>query len=399
MVKTKTSVVAFDARYINDRYHGIGRHAYSVLDALTKLDTGRRYVAFYHPAYPNTRFDLAALAERANLELRAVDLPLYTPREQVMWPRLLAHDAVDIFHSPYVLLPLLAPVKSIMTVHDLIFERYPAYRPQGMLRHFYQPVTRMGIRKAKCVFTVSEATSIDMQDFYQVEQARVRVIGNAYDPLFKPVEDPGRVAEVRDRYNLPTHFILTVGAGRPHKNVEVLVDAFAQLVATLDMPELKLVAVGELDRRFPDRVGEHIQAHEIEARVIRPGMIHERDLPVVYSMADVFVQPSLVEGFGLPPLEAMACGTPVVTSNAAAVVEVVGDAALTFDGQDAGQLAEFLRRVLLDEALHSALRERGKAHATAFTWERVGRKVLAAYDDLEKLDAHTVRKELAGIEA
>jgi glycosyltransferase involved in cell wall biosynthesis len=204
---------------------------------------------------------------------------------------------------------------------------------------------------------------------------------------------------VRERYDLPEHFILTVGAGRPHKNVEVLVDAFAQLVGTSDLPALKLVAVGELDRRFPDRVGEHIQAHKIEARVIRPGMIHERDLPVVYSMADVFVQPSLVEGFGLPPLEAMACGTLVVTSNAAAVAEVVGDAALTFDGRDVGQLAELLRRVLTDNALQSTLRERGKARAATFTWERVGRKVLAAYDDLERVDGHMTHKEVVGVEA
>ncbi len=382
MKTTTNGTVAFDARYINDKYHGIGRHAYNLLDILTELDTKRRYLAYYNPDYPNTRFDLSRLQQRSNLEMRPVHLPLYSPREQLVWPWLLARDRVDIFHSPYVLLPLLAPVKSIMTVHDLIFERYPAYRPHGILQRFYQPVTRLGIRKARCVLTVSEATGQDMQAFYHVDKKRIRVIGNALDPLFKPEHDPQKIAAVRARYNLPQHFILTVGAGRPHKNVELLVDAFAHLTA---LPETKLVAVGELDKRFPDSVGACIAANDIAQRVLRPGMIRESDLPVVYSLADIFVFPSLVEGFGLPPLEAMACGTPVVASDIPAVAEVVADAALTFDGRDARQLAAILNMLLTDTTLQATLRERGLKRAATFTWERVGRETLNAYDLLDSM--------------
>jgi glycosyltransferase involved in cell wall biosynthesis len=375
-----TTVVAFDARYINDKYHGIGRHAYNLLDILTRMDTDRRYLAYYHPEYLNTRFDLSHLQQRPNLEFRPVHLPLYSPREPLAWPGLLVRDGVDIFHSPYVLLPLLAPVKSIMTVHDLIFERYPAYRPRGVLQRFYQPVTRLGLQKARAVLTVSEATAVDMQAFYHVAEKRIRVIGNAIDPLFRPEHDAQKIAEVRARYNLPQHFILTVGAGRPHKNVEVLVDAFAHLV---EWPEMKLVAVGELDTRFPDSVGARIATYDIADRVLRPGMIRESDLPVVYGLADIFVFPSLIEGFGLPPLEAMACGTPVVTSDTPAIAEVVADAALTFDGRNARQLAAILHMLLTDVRLQSALRERGLKRASTFSWERVGRETLNAYDLLE----------------
>src|SRR5215472_16527494 len=119
---TTIRTVAFDARYVNDRYHGIGRHAYNLLDALTRLDSDRRYLVYYHPDYRNARFDIEKLKERSNIELRPIRLPLYLPSEQLIWPTLLARAQADLFHSPYVVLPLLARIKSAMTVHDLILE-------------------------------------------------------------------------------------------------------------------------------------------------------------------------------------------------------------------------------------------------------------------------------------
>lgn len=372
--------VAFDARYINDRFHGIGRHAYNLLDALTRLDLDRRYVAYVHPNAPNSRFNIDVLRERPNVELRQIRLPLYLPGEQVMWPFLLKHARADIFHSPYVVLPLLARVRSVMTIHDLIFEHYPEYRPRSHLQRFYQPVTHLCIRRADLVLSVSESTSRDIQAYYGVNSARVHVIGNAVDPTFRRESDPARLAAVRERYCLPERFILTVGAGRPHKNVETLVDAFARLDPSLAPT---LVIGGELDPRFPDGVGARIHAHSIASRVVRLDKIRESDLPVVYSLADVFVFPSLAEGFGLPPLEAMACGTPVLASTAPAVSEAVGDAALTFDPHDPEQLADALHSALADAGLRRTLSRRGFERVRALTWERVARETLRAYASLE----------------
>src|SRR6266699_2598282 len=207
---TAIRTVAFDARYLNDRYHGIGRHAYNLLDALTRLDPDRRYLAYYHPGYRNTRFNMEKLKERSNIELRPIWLPLYLPSEQLVWPLLLARARADIFHSPYVVLPLLAPIRSVMTVHDLIFERHPEYRPRSYLQRFYRPITQLGIRRADLVLTVSEATSRDVQAYYRVNRTSIHVIGNAVDPAFQRESDPVRLAAVRERYGLPERFILTV---------------------------------------------------------------------------------------------------------------------------------------------------------------------------------------------
>ncbi len=392
MKSTTIKTVAFDARYINDQYHGIGRHAYNLLEALTRLDANRHYIAYYYPGYRNSRFNLTALSERPNVELRAVQIPLYGIGEQLVWPGLLAQSGADLFHSPYVLLPLLARVKMIMTVHDLIFEHYPEYRTQGLLQKFYRPVMQLGIKRAERVLTVSEASGHDIQEYYHVDSAHIHVIYNGVDKIFQFEQDVQRLAAVRARYGLPEHFILTVGAGRPHKNVETLVEAFARLDPAVAPA---LVIGGEHDARFPDLVGMHIATYGLSERVIRLGMIQEADLSAVYSLADVFVFPSLIEGFGIPPLEAMMCGTPVVASSTPAVFEAVGSAALTFAPQDVGQLATVLHTVLTDTVLQTALSMKGLARARAFTWERVAQATLQAYASIEATSGITGNASIA----
>jgi len=372
--------IAFDARYVNDRYHGIGRHAYNVFEALTRLDTDRRYVAYYHPGYRNTRFNLAVLRERSNVELRPLRVPLYLPSEQLMWPAVLAWARADLFHSPYVVLPFAAHVPAVITVHDLIFERHPEYSPRGYLQKFYGPTTRLSTKRADLVLTVSESTSRDLREHYRFDHARVHVVGNGVDPMFRREDDPGRLAAVREHYKLPERFILAVGAGRPHKNLETLVDAFA-CIDPSRAPAL--VICGDVDARFVDGVSARVHAHGIASRVMRPGIIREADLPALYTLADVFAFPSLAEGFGLPPLEAMACGTPVVAARSPAVSEVVGDAALTFDPRDPRELATRLASVLTDPAVRTALTQRGSDRARMFTWERVARATLRAYSSVE----------------
>ena len=390
---TMIRTVAYDARYVNDQYHGIGRHAYNLLDALTRLDPDRRYLAYYHPGYRNTRFNMEELGKRSNVELRPIQLPLYLPSEQLVWPFLLARARADLFHSPYVVLPLLAHIRSVMTVHDLIFERYPEYRPRSYLQRFYRPVTQLGIKRADLVLTVSESTSRDIQAYYHVNRARIHVTRSGVDTnFFQRESDSVRLEAVRERYGLPERFILAVGAGRPHKNIETLVEAFARLDPSLAPA---LVIGGVPDPRFLDGVSARIHAHGIASRVIRPGMIPETDLPVVYSLADAFVFPSLVEGFGTPPLEAMACGAPVLASTTPAVSEVVGDAAFAFDARDPEQLATALTRVLTDSALRTTLSQRGVERARAFTWEHIARETLQAYATIENSTQLVFREDAA----
>ena len=171
------ATVAFDARYVSDRYHGIGRHAYNALEALTRLDLDRQYLIYYHPGYPNGRFDLGRLGERPNVELRPIRLPLYLPSEQLMWPVMLARARATLFHSPYVALPLLAPATLVMTVHDLIFERFPEYMPRRRLRTFYRGLTAMAARRAAAILTVSDAFRRYLVAYFRVVLVKVNVVG------------------------------------------------------------------------------------------------------------------------------------------------------------------------------------------------------------------------------
>jgi glycosyltransferase involved in cell wall biosynthesis len=370
------STIAFDARYVNDRYHGIGRHAYSLLEALTRLDARRHYLVYFHPDYPNRRFNLRKLAERANVELRPIRLSLYLPTEQIIWPIVLAGARASLFHSPYVALPVLARVPLVMTVHDLILERVPESLPRPWLRWCYQALTQVSVWRAARILTVSESTRGDIEAHYRVDAAKLCVIGNAVDSAFRRVTDPTLLAAVRDRYPLPRQFVLSVGAGRPHKNLAMLVDAFALLDRSFAPA---LVMAGESDPRFQDGVAARVRAHGLADRVLRPGLIREDDLRAVYSLADVLVFPSLVEGFGLPPLEAMACGTPVLASSASSIPGVVGDAALSFDPRDPVKLAALLEQVLQDTALRAELRQRGWTRTRNFSWDGVARATLAVY--------------------
>jgi glycosyltransferase involved in cell wall biosynthesis len=371
------TTIAFDARYVNDQYHGIGRHAYNLIESVTRLDEARHYLVYYHPGYTNTRFDLVGLRDRPNVTLHPVALDLYSPIEQLLWPAFLARDRADFFHSPYVPIPLLARVPSAITVHDLIFEHFPDYMPRRHLRVAYRLATRLGTLRASLVLTASESTRQDLQDYYGVPARKIHIIGNATDPTLRQEEDPDRLAAVRRRYGLPPRFLLTLGAGRPHKNVETAVEALAQLDAAVAPA---LVVAGATDARFEDGVAARARALRVEDRVVRPGVIREEDLAALYSLADVLVFPSLVEGFGLPIVEAMACGTPVVASDASSVPEVVGDAGLTFPPLDAGALTQALRCLLGDPALRADLVRRGHERAAYFSSDRVGKATIAAYD-------------------
>jgi alpha-1,3-rhamnosyl/mannosyltransferase len=372
------TTIAFDARFVNDRFDGIGRHAYNLLEALTRLDQARRYLVFYHPGYTNRRFDLRRLAQRHNVELRPIRLPLYLPTEQVVWPSVLAREKVALFHSPYLTVPIAARTALALTLHDLIFERFPNYMPWRWLRHYYNYLTRSGVRAARLVLTVSHATRRDIEAFYPAAAGKLRVTGNAVDASFRREKDPTLLEAVRKRYELPERFVLALGAGRPHKNLGMLVDAFAQLDPSTAPA---LVLAGARDARFDDEVEARTRAGDLQQRVVRPGRIREEDLPALYSLAELFVLPSLVEGFGMPVLEAMACGTPVLASNASSVPEVAGDAAISFDPLERQQLAREMERLLLDPSLRADLSLRGVQRAAAFTWDRVAESTLQAYGD------------------
>ncbi len=370
--------IAFDARYVSDRYHGIGRYAFRLLEALV-LERERTFIVFRGRGQ-NSRFDWRSLAAQPNVELRDGPWPLYWPQEQYLWPRLLSQSGADLFYSPYFVAPLLARCPIVITIHDLIFDRYPEYMPWAWSRPYYRLLMKLSTRRARRIISVSQATADDLSHYYQIPRDKIAVVLEGVEPSFGPLFDEDRLGMLRRRYKLAGPVILSVGARRPHKNLDRLVRAFASLAPQVSHD---LLLVGPADSRFPDKACEVAAEAGLNGRVRFLDWVPEADLAALYALADLVVVPSLVEGFGLPALEAMASGTPVLASQASSLPEVVGEAGVLVDPYDEEALARAMRELLHDEARRQRLAEAGRMRAQGFTWQRVAQQTLRVYKEVE----------------
>ena len=282
----------------------------------------------------------------------------------------------DIFHSMDFTLPPLRAARGVVTVHDLSFLRLPDCADPGLRDHLRRVVPR-AVERAVRVLADSESTKADLIELLDVAPEKISVVPGGIEPRFRPVRDALKLDAVRARYRLPQWFILTVGTVEPRKNMARLISAYDQLRRQTGLPHALVIAGrdGWLFQPVHDQVtreglGEYVQF---------AGFVADEDLPALYTLADLLAFPSLYEGFGLPPLEAMACGTPVVTSNNSSLPEAVGAAALTVGAEDVEGLTDAMARVLCDANLRVRLSDLGRAQAARFTWEMAARKLLDAY--------------------
>jgi glycosyltransferase involved in cell wall biosynthesis len=370
--------IAFDARYINDRYHGIGRYAFRLLEALTAAAPGLNFLVFTGNE-ADSRFDWGSLQKAPNVELMRGPWPLYSPQEQLAWPRILRKQRANLFHTPYFVLPGLAQVPMLNTVHDLIFDRYPEYMPSAWSRPYYRGLMHMGVRRARRILCVSRATAEDLVKYYPGAGGKTTVILEGVDPHFNPALDAAGMERMRQKYRLDRPFILSVGARRPHKNQGLLVRAYAGLAGSIGHD---LVLVGAGDGRFPDEAQQTARSRGLQGRVRILDWVAEGDLAGLYRLADLVVQPSIIEGFGLPILEAMASETPVIAANASALPEVVGEAGLLVDPSDESRLAQAIKAVLEDARLRQRLVCAGRERLENFTWRRAAEEVLQVYQEV-----------------
>ena len=266
-----------------------------------------------------------------------------------------------------------------VTIHDLIFDHFPSYMPRKELIPVYRLLTKIALWRAQGVITISEATKADLIELYKVAPDKIWVTPEAAAPSFRPVADAVKEA-VRERYHLPKKFILTLGTMRPQKNIPTLLRAFAHI---LDQTDAKLVLAGHIDPRWPDEITPLIDELGLQARITQPGHIAEVDLPALYSLADLFAFPSTIEGFGLPPLEAMSCGTAVVVSNSSSLPEVVGDAGLLVDPMNVEELSEALLAVLENPAIRQELQAKSLQRAALFSWRQTAQRTMQAYQTTE----------------
>ena len=369
--------IGFDARYINDRYHGIGRYAFRLLEKMIPQAPQHTFVIFRGQG-EETRFDWEAISCYRNVEFWEGPWPLYLPLEQLQWPLLLRRSRVDLLHSPYFVAPLLAKAVIVTTVHDLIFDRYPEYMPMAWTRPYYRFLMRAGAARARRVIAVSQATGQDLQQFYQIAPGKIVVIPEGVEPGFQARDDGQTEGLLRRRYRLEKPFILTVGARRPHKNMPRLVQGYAQCAAR---QSYDLVFAGPADPRFPDEARQAASQAGLDGRVRFLDWVPEADLPALYRLADMVVLPSLIEGFGLPAVEAMASQTPVLASRVSSFPEVIGKAGLLFDPYQPWEIGRAIDRLAFDESLRQRLAAAGRRRAEHFRWEAAARQTLQVYQE------------------
>ena len=319
------------------------------------------------------------------LRLSPTRLPTLSPIMRILWeqtvlPALAIRDGIDVLHCPLNVLPVASRVPVVLTIHDLTFIRYPD-RFHPAKQRYLAAFTRYAARHARRIVTDSAATRTDVIEAFDISPDVVHVVYPGVDPDFRPIDpDNGgqgdTLAAFRTRHNLPDHFILYLGTLEPRKNVDRLVRAFAGLVRQ-GLPHTLVLAGGRgWDFEAIDRA---VIEEGVEDRVRFPGYVSRAEQPLWYSAADVFVYPSQYEGFGLPVLEALACGTPVVTSATSSLPEVVGTAGLTVNPGDERALADAIASVVTDPALASALRRAGPAQASPFTWAAAAQGCVLAY--------------------
>ena len=358
------------------RRAGISHYVEQTLQQLGQIDRRNRYTV-----YTTRGLDGAALGLPPNFRVVPSRLPTINPRVRIPWEQLLAplllrRNGADLFHGVHSVVPFACPVPSVVTVHDLAFIRFSqTFRAYN--RAYLDFATRLSVRRASKVLVVSEHTKREVVGLLGVPAERVVVTPNAVRAHFRPA-DPQRLAAFRTKRELPERFVLYVGTLEPRKNLTTLLEAYATVVQRHNVP----LIVGGGKGWLYDAVFQRLEELGLREQVRFVGYIEEEELPLWYAAATVFVFPSIYEGFGMPPLEAMACGTPVITSNSSSLPEVVGDAGLMAPPHDSAAFAEAIDRVLSDEDLREELRERGFAQARRFTWRATAERTLAAYEDV-----------------
>src|SRR6266567_4260867 len=364
---------------------GSGQYLLHLLQALAEVDQENKYILLGpHP-----------ISEKTGTFIKFPHVVTPVPRlarrnasiENLVWEQFSAPSAarkanVDLFHIPYFAPPFFPRSPGVITIHDIIPLRLPQYRTDPKMKAYLQLITRAA-RKAPLIITISQHAKRDMIDALKIPAERIRVIYEAAGDEYRPINDAEVLAKMRLRYGLNGRYILYLGGLDLRKNVPQLVRAFAQLYQQLGDPDLQLLIAGNPDKQngslFPDPRPVAADLGITSQIIYR--FIEEEDKPAMYSGASLFVFPSLYEGFGLTPLEAMSCGAPVVCSNRTSLPEVVGDAAILVDPDNLQELVAAMRRVLSDSTLRDDLRARSLQRAALFNWHRTATETVVVYEE------------------
>lgn len=359
--------IAIDARMI--RYSGIGTYIRSLLDEYGKLPCAGDFLVFGN---------YSELKQFKNLNVRNLNAPVYSITEQLVLP--LKIRAVSVFHAPHYNAPLFYRGRLVVTIHDIIHVKFPEYLPSKKAYLYARYMLRTAARKARILITDSVNTKNDLIKYFEVPPGKIRVIPLGVDNKFHMVEDKALLSAFRKKHTLPQDFILYAGNLKEHKNLSTLLRAFKLLKVEKKITENLVLTTG--GNPVPQKLLRQVFKEGMEAWTIFLPFIPDDEMPLLYNCAKVFAFPSLYEGFGLPPLEAMACGVPVVSSNAASLPEVLGDSAIMCGPKDFNAFAEGIHSLITDESFRIKVIAKGKNRAGNYSWAVTAKKTIDVYREL-----------------
>ncbi len=359
---------------------GSGQVAFELLRNLEKIDKKNSYTILLAS---DPLFDLPA--EREGWEYKILKIKKFKTYIGIPWELYSSKQKPDVIFSPTHYGPIFSPVKRVIMIFDLAFLKFKnMFKP----RDLYQLTlwTKISIKKAAKIITISNYTKKDIQSIYGINKEKIVLAYPGYDSeIFKPINNRQKIEEVKQKYKISKNYIIYIGTIQPRKNLPRLIEAFSRVVKSI--PDLQLVIVGKTTGlgRQGWMFEETLQApkrFDIEDKVIFTGFASSEDLPYLINGAVAFVQPSLYEGFGIPVVEAMACGVPVLTSKSSSLPEVVGSAGLTFDPESVTQIEQAIRVISTDKKLREKLVKLSLKQAKKFSWQKMAKETLRVLENV-----------------
>jgi glycosyltransferase involved in cell wall biosynthesis len=367
--------IGIDATPLPENPVGAGIYIIQLIRALDKLNKEHELVIFAHP------MGRSLIDIQPSPTLEWVDVKEKSPAMRLLWeqtrlPILAKRQGIDLLHSLHYTSPLALPCKSIVTFHDMTFFLFPELHTR-VKKHFFPFAIRMSAQRAEKLIAVSESTRRDSMCILNIPPEKIITAPNGISQKFHPISNQEKLEECRRKFNLQGEFILYVGLLEPRKNLPLLLTAYKKLNQVTDPPPLVIVGRKGWGQ---EEIERQLDELDIAERVHFTGYVPDSDLPIVYNLATVFVYPSIYEGFGFPPLEAMACGTPVITTAVSSMPDHVGKAGILVPPNDEETLVQAMKLIIEDKALQKQLSIEGRQQAKKFTWEQTAKITLEIYN-------------------
>ena len=371
--------IGIDCRMYSSRFTGIGRYVYELTHNLFEIDRKNEYVLFFNePEY-------SLFTEPGpNVKKRLVNAPHYSFSEQTKFLRKINREHLDVMHFTHFNRPIFYNHPSIVTIHDLTLSFYPGKKLTSPWHRFaYHLAIRTAVKKAKKIIAVSENTKKDLQNLFKIKEEKINVIYEGVNSQFRVLQDKAIVENIRKKYKLEKPYLLYTGVWRSHKNLPNLIKAFNVLKTDYGFDGY-LVITGRKDPVYAPDIENETLSLELGNDIIFTGLVDDSDLIALYNGSLAYVFPSFYEGFGLPPLEAMQCGVPVVASNTSSVPEVCGDGnAVFFDPNSPEDMAINIFEVISQKSLRQKLITRGLQRARQFSWSKMAEATLKLYTEVK----------------